>query len=327
MHYTAELLSGNDIDPEKWDAFVVRSEMGSIYSESWYMQIIAPGWKAIVVSGDGEWEAIMPLSFSRKFGVLYSLQPIFAQYWGIIFRNTHDTTNRIAERNKSVLEEIHKILPESITLFNYNFSPSFRYFLPFFWNNYNINPRLNYVLKCANTPDEMLKSYSKRIRNDLQKAKKNGLDCRESEDLNDIAKLCVEQRILHVDQSAVLLKIWNAVKERKRGFCLKVYDESGNLQCGGLFLIYRNKLIYSTSATAAEFKRTGCTSLMIHSAIMRACKDPGLNEFDFEGSMIEPIEHYFRGFNPEPEIYYQIEKNKLGFLFRLYQKLNSLRKK
>ena len=68
IHY----LEHKDIDKAKWDATVV--ECGNIYARSWYLDIVHPGWEALVEDG---YFAVMPLTGGKKFGVNYLYQPFF----------------------------------------------------------------------------------------------------------------------------------------------------------------------------------------------------------------------------------------------------------
>ncbi len=93
-----------------------------------------------------------------------------------------------------------------------------------------------------------------------------------------------------------------------------------NIHCGGAFLTYQEKIIFILLSTKEEYKKYGSTSLLINESIKRAIENPKYKYYDFEGSMIESVENYFRGFNPNPITYLNIKKNKVEKLFNLYQK-------
>lgn len=60
--------------------------------------------------------------------------------------------------------------------------------------------------------------------------------------------------------------------------------------------------------------------MMIVEAICRASKMPDVHLFDFEGSMLEPVEGFFRGFNPVPVIYFNIRKEKWPVAMHIFRK-------
>ena len=63
------------------------------------------------------------------------------------------------------------------------------------------------------------------------------------------------------------------------------------------------------------FRNSQAISLLMWDAIQFTHKEK--KSFDFEGSMIEPIERFFRSFGSSPKNYFQIKKsNSLLFKFR-----------
>ena len=70
----------HDIDRKKWDAGTDNSIRPKIYALSWYLDIINPGWDAIV---EDDYDSVMPVTRRKKFGLLYVCQPVFAQQTGI----------------------------------------------------------------------------------------------------------------------------------------------------------------------------------------------------------------------------------------------------
>ena len=54
------------IDKRKWDATI--AECGNIYAYSWYLDIVHPGWDALV---EDDYQVVMPLTGGKKFGVNY----------------------------------------------------------------------------------------------------------------------------------------------------------------------------------------------------------------------------------------------------------------
>ncbi|MFK7904944.1 MAG: hypothetical protein AB8B69_07460, partial [Chitinophagales bacterium] len=79
-------LKRKEINNTLWNAFVETSPQGSIYHYTWYLDIICPDWSAIITSNGENWNAVLPLPCSKKMGIRYALQPIFAQYLGVLFR-------------------------------------------------------------------------------------------------------------------------------------------------------------------------------------------------------------------------------------------------
>ena len=61
-----QYLIHNQINQTKWDATI--AECGNIYAYSWYLDIVHPGWDALV---EDDYQSVMPLTGGKKFGVDY----------------------------------------------------------------------------------------------------------------------------------------------------------------------------------------------------------------------------------------------------------------
>ena len=75
-----KVLKHNKIDKTRWDDCINKSFNGNVYALSWYLDIIHPEWDALV---ENNYERVMPLTSSRKFGLSYMFQPFFAQQLGV----------------------------------------------------------------------------------------------------------------------------------------------------------------------------------------------------------------------------------------------------
>ena len=85
------LLDNNAIDREKWDALV--SLTGLPYALSWWLDIVSPGWKALVKD---DYKAVMPLPVKRRYCLSYLVHPRFTQQLGLFGDgNVNDFLRRI----------------------------------------------------------------------------------------------------------------------------------------------------------------------------------------------------------------------------------------
>jgi len=73
-------LETEEIDRKKWDSCIKKSRAGLIYGLSWYLDLVAPGWKGIV---EDDYRSVMPLPVRERFGIKYIFQPLFAQQLGV----------------------------------------------------------------------------------------------------------------------------------------------------------------------------------------------------------------------------------------------------
>src|ERR1043165_4611434 len=101
-----QLTNRKNIDPLTWDRFIEASPQGMIYSCYAYMTAIDPDWQAIIIKKSDTIQAAMPFTVKAKAGIQYSLQPIFTQYWGVLFRPMDTTVSREFELKKQLVKLI-----------------------------------------------------------------------------------------------------------------------------------------------------------------------------------------------------------------------------
>jgi hypothetical protein len=59
---------------------IARSFNGIVYAYSWYLDIVSPGWDALVKD---DYKSVMPLTWRKKYGIKYLYQPFFTQQLGV----------------------------------------------------------------------------------------------------------------------------------------------------------------------------------------------------------------------------------------------------
>jgi hypothetical protein len=69
----------NEIDREQWDNCIRNSGYIKPYAYSWYLDIMAPGWEALV---DDDYDSVFPIPSYIRFGLQYAATPPFLQQLG-----------------------------------------------------------------------------------------------------------------------------------------------------------------------------------------------------------------------------------------------------
>ena len=105
----------------------------------------------------------------------------------------------------------------------------------------------------------------------------------------------------------LLEALWSVLKEHKVGKAIEVRDADGRLHAGLIYQISGQKQVHLFSAKDPSVSNLGGMSLAIWQSIQSAGEEIVVH--DFEGSMLEPVEHFFRGFGTRPVPYLQISKN------------------
>jgi hypothetical protein len=69
----------NEIDREQWDNCIKNTPGAKPYSFSWYLDIMVPGWQALV---DDDYDSVFPVPGFSRFGIQYVATPSFLQQLG-----------------------------------------------------------------------------------------------------------------------------------------------------------------------------------------------------------------------------------------------------
>ncbi len=299
-----ELISSDQIDRAKWDSCIQSSKQAIIYAESWYLDAVSDNWSALIIQEQGEYMAVLPLPWKRKFGIKYVYQPFFTQQLGF-FSESY------------LLSEVREELFANLT-------KKFKY-LSYCLNENNeplkvdgIVNRINCTLSLHSSYDEIIKSYNSNRKRDLKKAIKNNLIVQESYDINSLIKLFIQNKGEEVSELKELdyrrlETIYKQAKAHKAAQVLEI-KKADHIIGGGFFLKHRSRIIYLFGAVNNEGKKLGAMTLLMDQLIR---KNASRNiTFDFEGSDIPALRKFYSSFGARENAYQYLNINNLPKYFK-----------
>lgn len=316
----AEWHPGSEIDADLWDAFIQQSPQANFYFLHGYMNIVAPGWSAIVVKDGEKWEAVMPLNIIQRAGFSASLQPPLVQYWGPAFASDYPDKPYAAYSKKGkALQAILAAMPPKVKWFSHVFSPAFDYPLPFHWAKYQLHGRITYQLDLRQGQEALLANMASNTRYDLRKSEEWENHIALRPDIGDLVKLA------HANAAAgkplmpgkaidMLSECWKYLQAKGMAYHFSARDEHGAPLASGLFVKFGRRMVYLSGAQDPNNKPTGLMARMVWKGIETGLEDCDI--FDFEGSMIQGVEGFFRGFGASPIPLLHVQKNELPLLVR-----------
>jgi hypothetical protein len=301
-----KIYNHNEIDKTKWDECVLKSSNGLIYSMSWYLDAVSPGWNALI---DDDYQYVFPLTHKKKFGISYLMNPNHIQNLAIIGNNVS------AEKEIVFLELIKKEYKYSnlrIASSNYDKLNSF------FSQQY-----INYELNLNETYSTLYSNYSRKNKKNVKSGRNKGLTLKEYHNIEEFIAITREilskklkglRPIFWVDMQNLL----NVVVPKGHCKLYATYDNQGRLCSVTGFLHFKNRwyLMYNS---ANEYGR----KLQSHYFVLdnfisqHACDDLIL---DFVGSNVSSIANFFEGFGATKTLYYGLLINKLPLFLRLIKK-------
>ncbi|MCC6724000.1 MAG: hypothetical protein IT258_05780 [Saprospiraceae bacterium] len=305
--FKAEVLERGQIEDAAWNDFIARSPQAAPYGCAWYLDVVWSSWKAVVVSEKGQWLAVFPFKVSQKYGISYVFNPPFCQYVGLFFGEiaVKNATQEFALKKK-VVKAVVEALPKSIKVFDVKFAPEFDYPLPFHWAGYELRTRYSYWLDNQVDKSVIFKNFEERTRTYINKAVKSGLVATAVEEVDAILSLA-QKKNSYALETGLLKKLWAVLRQQGVGTALEIRDADGRLHAGLIYQRFGTKLLHLFSAYDPDLGNQGGMPFAIWRSIELA--GPAVQVIDFEGSMLEPIEHFFRGFGTRPVPYLQVKKN------------------
>lgn len=316
----AEWLPGKDIDPAAWDAYITRSPQGNFYFLHGYMSRIAPNWSAVIARKDEEWHGVMPLNILHRAGFAASLQPPLVQYWGPAFSGNFPEKPypQYSQKGKA-LQAMIEAIPPKVKWFSHACSPAFDYPLPFHWAKYQLIGRITYQLDLLQGEEALLANMASNTRYDLRKSEEWEDRIALRPDLKDLASLAranaaAGKPLMPEKALALLPDVWQYLSDKGMAYHFSARDAQDKALASSLFVKFGHRMVYLAGAQDPHQKITGLMARMVWKGIQLGL--PTCRLFDFEGSMIQGVEGFFRGFGASPIPLFHVQKNELPLLVR-----------
>jgi hypothetical protein len=296
QHFTRD-----KIDPVKWNNCIDTAANGLIYAYSYYLDHMTSQWDALVLN---DYEAVMPLTWNRKYGIAYLYQPFLAAQLGL-FGNNITTV---------LLETFLEQVP-----------PKFRYW-DFYLNhknvlplkNFNLYQRSNYVLSLDRPYEAVSKEYRENIIRNVKKAEHSGCKPANGFDEDEVIRLAVRQMKSYSRESKENVTRFRALykhlQQKKMATTYGIFSGKNELLSSCVFFFSHNRAYYILVGNHPNGRTIGASHALIDSFI----KDhAGKNIIlDFEGSDIRNLAFFYSSFGAIEEKFAGIKLNKLPAILK-----------
>ena len=278
-----------------------------MFHESWWLDSVAPGaWAVAEVRNGTDVIARMPYVAHRKFGLQFISMPPLTQVLGPIEANSDARYARMLARQKDTYGELLDQLPR-YDLFRQSFHPEMSNWLPFYWRRFAQTTRYTYRLALKSSLDELWAGTEDRVRTDVRKAARI-LTVQESWDPDRFAAIVAmtfSRQGRRSPVSAELIdRIVKAATSNARVKTLSAVDSAGRTHGVALFVGDHRCVYYLVGGADPSLRNSGCHSLLIWKGVQWASEFS--ETFDFEGSMLEGVERFVRGFGARQVQYMQL---------------------
>lgn len=282
-----------------------------IFSQAWWLDSVAgENWDVVIVEKGNEIHASMPFLLKKKYGVTIITQPALTQNLGPWLRPSDAKYAKRLSREKELMNQLISQLPKHHH-FQQNWHFSRENWLPFYWHGFSQYTRYTYQLTSLNDLERVMSGFQENIRREIKKAsgraKITVVEDASLDEFIELNRLVFSRQGMRMPCSpAFIRKIDDAASERGQRKIFIAKDELGTPHAG-LYLIWDNdSAYYLMGGGDPKLRSSGATSLCMWKAIQFASTVS--KSFDFEGSMIEPIERFFRAFGAKQVPYFHISK-------------------
>jgi len=283
---------------------------GTIFSQPWWLEAVAPNsWGEVYIQKKSELLARMPYVIKKKYGKNMLIMPNLTQNLGpYLCPSKAKYTKQLSEQKQLMNELINKLPP--FDYFSQNFHYSMTNWLPFYWKGFKQTTFYTYVLEDISDPNLLWKNFRKNISGDIRKAQKKKILVRDDLGIDTFLKVneCTFKRqnrkmpystefVKRLDKACALHKA------RKIFFSVDKFDQVHSV----VYIVWDENSAYYLMGGSDPTLRGGAASLTLYEAIKFA--STVTKKFDFEGSMMESVERFFRAFGAKQIPYFNITKN------------------
>ena len=300
-------LQHDMIDKSQWDDCISRAVNGNLNACSWYLDIVCPGWCALV---EDNYEKVFPLPVSAKAGFNYIMQPYFTQQLGLFYQSVS---------SKGEITEFLSSIPIEYKYIDINLNTSNK-----IQASEDVSEMTNLELDLIGEYDEIAARYQTNLQRNLKKAVQNKLTLTKHvrpEEIISLFRANKGQELRHLDDTQYI-KIQRIAYESLHngiGETWGAFNEFNQLVAAILWITSHQKAIFLFSAVSETGKQLNAMPWLIDSFIRQNAGKP--LTLDFEGSNNDGLARFYSSFGAKKVIYQRYVRNSLPLPFRITLKI------
>lgn len=300
------LLKREEIDDKVWNGCVHFAVNALPYAYSWYLDNVCEEWEGLVM---GNYKAVMPLVFGKKFGQDYLYQPFFTQQLGV-FTSLPITKNLVNKFIENIPEK-YKYIDINLNEINDISESKF------------VSKRTNHILD-LNLDYALIKAnYSKNTLRNLKKAEANQLLIESNISPENFVDFYIKNTATKVEKFEekhrhILHRIIYKALSYQLGSVIGITNKNQELIAANFILFHPTRIINLLPTSSKEGKDLNAMPFLIDHLLQRNAGQKKI--FDFEGSMISGVAQFYKGFGAEEINYFRLKRNNLPLFYRIFKK-------
>jgi len=298
-------LQQKEISKTKWDECISAADNGLIYAYTCYLDAMAEHWDALVM---GDYEAVMPLTWNKKYGIYYLYQPAFTASLGIFGKHL----------TEKLIGDFIQAIPKKFELIEIALNHGNIFSVP---TNFSI-VRNNYTLSLNKEYPSLHSSYKENIRRNIKKAEQIGCIVKKDIPVADVIALSkpAMQQLSNVKEEDYknLERLYHLLHAQNKAITYGVYSPNNELVASCVYFFSHERAYYILVGNNPNGKTMGASHYLIDRFIYDHANQNVL--LDFEGSDIRNLAFFYSSFGASLETYPFLKINRLPFWVKWLKK-------
>jgi hypothetical protein len=295
-------LRNSEIDREQWDSCIKASQPYKPYGYSWYLDIMAPGWEALI---DDEYDAVFPIPARTKFGIKYIATPIFLQQLGAF---SPDKSSEYA------INEFLDYMPKFYRLIDLCVGQKV------IRKEFIISERSNHELNLSASYEKLWNNFHPECRRNIEKASRKKIELVNDispDELIDLFMILKERIIKRIKPRDFLhlRELMDYCLKTKKGRIVGVRASRNKIVFGQFIIETPGYINLFFGVNTVESRERRINYFVINELIKNKSSDKVI--LDFAGSSIPSVATFMESFGSIYNPYYRIYRNRLPWPIRM----------
>ncbi|HCI55328.1 MAG TPA: hypothetical protein PLN06_01815 [Bacteroidales bacterium] len=295
-------LKNREIDRKLWDTCIRNSRVLKPYACSWFLDIMAPGWEALI---DDEYDSVFPLPVRKKIGIKYVTTPVFLQQLGAF------SPDKSPEK---AINEFLDYLPEFYKFFDLCIGQKVER------DGFKVFERANYELDLSRPYEVLWNNFSHSCCRNIEKAERKGIEFTYDIQPEQLIELFIrtKKKIIKGIKQRDIERLLNLMKfsiKQEKGRIEGVTASDKSLLFGQFYFNLPGYINLFFGVNTADSREGRFNYYFINKIIKEnAGKEIIL---DFAGSSIPSVASFMESFGSVNNPYYRIYKNSLPWPLKM----------
>jgi hypothetical protein len=286
----------NEIDREQWDNCIRNSPGVNPYAYSWFLDLMAPGWQALV---DDDYDSVFPVPGFNRFGIQYIATPVFLQQLGAFSPD---------KPASEAIGEFLDYMPDFFKLIDLCVGQKIRN------DRYKVTEKTNFILDLAKPYETISGNFSIHCKRNIESSIKKKPELVSDITPDEIINLFLQNKGKEINGIKIrdyqrLKNLMNFCIKNKKGRIIGVRAARKRLIFGIFLVEIRGSKTILLVVNTPQSRERRIGYFVVNELIKNYSSTRTI--LDFAGSSIPSIASFMESFGCVKVPYYRIYRNKL----------------